>query len=165
MRSAQGTLRRELLDRAAVAAVLSGGLDDTARAIREPGSPGQWLWKRLADRIARGVFLGACREIGVPVEPGFASIPRDVKMLILGRLDSAEDIAMAECASKELRDLVAEHDADFWKTKCENLLECYRQRQESDVPKPRCGDLFGCQLPHHPGTELLVPLLALCLCG
>jgi hypothetical protein len=86
-------------------------------------------------------------------------------MLILGRLDSAEDIAMAECASKELRDLVAEHDADFWKTKCENLLECYRQRQESDVPKPRCGDLFGCQLPHHPGTELLVPLLALCLCG
>ncbi|CAL4940241.1 unnamed protein product [Urochloa decumbens] len=125
-----GTVRRELLDRAAVAAALSGGLDETARALR-----GQWIWKLLADRICRGLFLGACRRSGVPVEPSFASIPREVKLLILCRLGSAEDIAMAECASKELRDLAAEHDADVWKPKYESLE---RHRKDSGVWKPRC---------------------------
>ncbi|CAN6293974.1 unnamed protein product [Urochloa humidicola] len=86
-----GTTCRELLDRAAVAAVLSGRLDEMARALR-----GQWLWKLLADRICRGLFLGACRRNSVPVEPGFASIPGEVKVLIMCRLESAEDIAMAE---------------------------------------------------------------------
>ncbi|CAN6288548.1 unnamed protein product [Urochloa humidicola] len=124
-RSTHGRIRRELLDRAAVAAALSGGLDETARALR-----GLWLWKLLADRICRGLFLGACRRNGVPVEPGFESIPREVKLLILCRLGSAEDIAVAECASKEMRDLAAEHDDDVWKPKYESL-----EQHRRDSPK------------------------------
>ncbi|KAL6642522.1 hypothetical protein ACP70R_020703 [Stipagrostis hirtigluma subsp. patula] len=45
------------LGSAAVAAALSGGLDETAFTLTAPGSAGQWLWKLLADGICHELFL------------------------------------------------------------------------------------------------------------
>jgi len=42
-------------------------------------------------------------------------------MTILCRLHVAEDVARVECASKELRRLVADHDAVLWKAKYESI--------------------------------------------
>ncbi|KAL6883486.1 hypothetical protein ACP4OV_010900 [Aristida adscensionis] len=110
-------------------AALSGSVDDMAGALRTPGSAGRWLWERLADEIGLGLFLHVCKVNGVPVEPGFAAIPGAFKALILGRLGASRDLAMAECASKELRDLATEQDAVLWKDQHERLehyLVCRR---------------------------------------
>ncbi|KAL6642533.1 hypothetical protein ACP70R_020714 [Stipagrostis hirtigluma subsp. patula] len=114
--------RRTRLDNASLAAALSGGVDDVAGALWTPGSAAGWLWQLLADELGRGLLphlcrLNNCAPVAAvePAFPAFASLPGDVKVLILGRLDSAEDLAMAECAGKELRDLIAEHDAELWK--------------------------------------------------
>ncbi|CAN6175232.1 unnamed protein product [Urochloa humidicola] len=106
--------------------VLSGGLEDTARALRAPGSDGEQLWKLLSDGICRGLFQYTCGANGVPVPvcpviPNFTSLPGDMKMAILEKLDDDKDVAMAECASKELRDLVASHDSVLWKAKYEAI--------------------------------------------
>ncbi|KAG2549977.1 hypothetical protein PVAP13_9KG245426 [Panicum virgatum] len=94
--------RRERLGPAALEAVLSGDVDETARALRAPpGSTGEGLWKLLADQICRGLFLYVCEANGVPVMP---------------------DVAMAEAVSKELRNLVADHDSDLWKGKYEAIV-------------------------------------------
>ncbi|CAL4932725.1 unnamed protein product [Urochloa decumbens] len=114
--------RREWFGRAALETVLSGSVDDTARALRVPGSAGECLWKLLSDEICRGLFLYACEANGVPVMPDFASLPGDIKMAILEKLDDGKDVAMAECASKELRDLVAGHDSLLWKAKYEAVI-------------------------------------------
>ncbi|KAL6642532.1 hypothetical protein ACP70R_020713 [Stipagrostis hirtigluma subsp. patula] len=107
--------QRLRLPNAYLYAALSGGVGDMARALRSPGSAGAWLWQKLADELGLCLFFHACRVKDVPAKPGFASLPGDVKAVILQKLDNAKDLAMAECASKELRDLVAEHHADLWK--------------------------------------------------
>ncbi|KAL6642530.1 hypothetical protein ACP70R_020711 [Stipagrostis hirtigluma subsp. patula] len=106
---------------------LSGGVDDMARALRTLGSAGGWLWQLLANELGRCLFLHVCRANDMPAEPGFASLPGDVKAVILQKLDNAKDLAMAECASKELRDIAAEHDAGavLWKAKHESTKHCH----------------------------------------
>ncbi|CAO2174456.1 unnamed protein product [Urochloa humidicola] len=116
---------REQLRRAALESVLAGGLDGAARAIRAPGSAAERLWKLLADGICRGLFLYACEAHGVPVLPDFASLPGDIKMEILNKLEDGKDLAMAECTSKELRSLVADHDSDLWKAKYKAIVSSY----------------------------------------
>ncbi|KAL6642528.1 hypothetical protein ACP70R_020709 [Stipagrostis hirtigluma subsp. patula] len=107
--------QRLRLPNAYLYAALSGGVGDMARALRSPGSAGAWLWQKLADELGLCLFFHACRVKDVPAEPWFASLPGDVKVVILQKLDNAKDLAMAECASKELRDIAAEHDAVLWK--------------------------------------------------
>ncbi|CAN6294001.1 unnamed protein product [Urochloa humidicola] len=115
--------RREQLRHAALkTALLAGGLNDAARAIRAPGSAAECLWKLLTDGICRSLFLHACEANGVPVMPDFASLPRDTKMAILEKLDDGKDVAMSECASKELRDIVADHDSDLWMPKYHAII-------------------------------------------
>ncbi|CAL4916002.1 unnamed protein product [Urochloa decumbens] len=111
---------RERFRRATLWSVLAGGVDDAARALRAPGSAGELL----TDGVCRVLFLYACEANGVPVMPDFASLPRDIKMAILDKLEDGRDVAMAECASKELRDLVAGHGSDLWKAKCEAIISC-----------------------------------------
>ncbi|CAN6311613.1 unnamed protein product [Urochloa humidicola] len=110
---------RERLCCADLGTVLAGGLDDAARVIRAPGSVGERLWKLVADGICRGLFLYACKANGVPVMPDFASLPGDTKLAILEKLKDGKDVAMAECASNELRSLVAGHGSNLWKAKYE----------------------------------------------
>ncbi|KAG2538819.1 hypothetical protein PVAP13_9NG418900 [Panicum virgatum] len=117
--------RRERLGPAALEAILSGGVDDTARALRAPpgsAGDGEGLWKLLADRICRGLFVYACDANGVPVMPDFASLPGDVKRAILEKLEDGKDLAVAEAVSKELRNLVAGRDSDLWKAMYEAIV-------------------------------------------
>ncbi|CAN6198810.1 unnamed protein product [Urochloa humidicola] len=120
--------RREWLvpEGAALETVLSGCLEDAAGALRAPGSAGERVWKLLSDGIGRGLFHYTCGANGVPVLPDFASLPGDVKMAILEKLDDGKDVAMVECASKELRDLVAGYDSLLWKAKYEAINSCPR---------------------------------------
>ncbi|CAL4924259.1 unnamed protein product [Urochloa decumbens] len=113
---------RERLHRAALETILSSGVDGVARAIRVPGSAAERLWNCLTDGICRGLFLYACEENGAPVMPDFASLPVDAKLAILEKLEDGKDLAMAECASKELSSLVAGHGSDLWKAKYEDVI-------------------------------------------
>ncbi|CAL4932728.1 unnamed protein product [Urochloa decumbens] len=116
---------RERLDRAALETILSSGgsgVDGVARTIRAPGSAAERLWNCLTDGICRGLFLYACEANGVPVMPDFASLPGDAKLSILEKLEDGKDLAMAECASKELSSLVAGHGSDLWKAKYEDVI-------------------------------------------
>jgi hypothetical protein len=114
-------------DNADLAKALSGDVDKTARDLRTPGSAASWLWRVLADELCQGLFLHVCRTNGVPVA-GFASLPGDVKAVILAKLDSAKDLVSVECASKEMKELVAEHDADIWKPMYEGIKRCVHCR-------------------------------------
>ncbi|RLN40207.1 hypothetical protein C2845_PM01G47800 [Panicum miliaceum] len=88
--------RRERLGHAVLEAILSGGVDETACALRAPpGSAGEGLWKLLVDRSA-----------------GMAN---------LEKLEDGKDLAMAEAVSKELRNLVTDHGSDLWKAKYEAI--------------------------------------------
>ncbi|CAD6212314.1 unnamed protein product [Miscanthus lutarioriparius] len=126
----QRNARRERLPLAALAPVISGGMDDAARALTTSSSSSSpddanggapWLWKLFADQLCRRLFLSICLHSGVPVLPSFACLPVDLQMTILCRLHVAEDVARVECASKELRRLVADHDAVLWKAKYESI--------------------------------------------
>jgi hypothetical protein len=106
--------RRMQFHYAALAKVLPGDVDEAARSLRALGSATYWLWQLLADELCQDMFLHVYRMNGIPVA-GFALLPSDIKAVILGRLDSAKDLARVECTSKEMRELVAEHDAYLWK--------------------------------------------------
>ncbi|KAL6905472.1 hypothetical protein ACP4OV_003073 [Aristida adscensionis] len=136
----QPNARRESrrLAPAAVRAVLSGGLDDTARALRAPGA---WLWKLLADGLCRGLFVDLCGRHGVAVGPGFECLPADVKAAILRRLDAAEDVASAACACRELRRVAADHDAELWEARYEALRRHAAAARRRALAMPRF--LFG----------------------
>lgn len=105
---------RKQLENAAVKGSLSGGLGRVSHELATPGSKGRWVWKLLAHGLCMDLITCACRVKGLPAGPSFASLPDDVKALILARVDRPESIVMVECASKEMRDLVAEHDAKIW---------------------------------------------------
>lgn len=128
----QRNARRERLALVALAPVLSGGMDDSARALAtsspDDANGGAWLWKLLADQLCRRLFLSICLHGGVPVLPSFACLPVDVQITILRRLRVAEDVARVECASKELRRLVADHDAVLWKAKYDESIRSLNSR-------------------------------------
>ncbi|TVU19194.1 hypothetical protein EJB05_35331, partial [Eragrostis curvula] len=107
-----------VLDAAVLAPLLSGRLDDAARAL-ETGSAGAWLWKSLVDWVFPTLHLELCRRNDLPVT-GFASLPDDAKAEILKRLADGKDLARVECTSRQLRRLVAERDAELWKARYES---------------------------------------------
>ncbi|GJN06642.1 hypothetical protein PR202_ga24394 [Eleusine coracana subsp. coracana] len=104
-----------VLDAAALAPLLSGGLADAARALLETGA---WLWRPLADWVVPTLLLELCRRNDLPVT-GFTSLPDDAKVEILKRLDDGKDLAMVECVSSQLRRLVA--DRGLWKAMYRSL--------------------------------------------
>ncbi|KAG0513789.1 hypothetical protein BDA96_10G133100 [Sorghum bicolor] len=120
--------RRERLPLAAFAPVLSCGMDDAARALTMSSSSppdddangdASWLWKLFADQLCRRLFLSICHHSYVP-------------------LHVADDVATVECASKELRCLVADHDAMLWKARYESIksLNSHRQQRVEYRPPP-----------------------------
>ncbi|TVU19195.1 hypothetical protein EJB05_35332, partial [Eragrostis curvula] len=112
-------LCRAVLDAAALAPLLSGRVDDAARAM-ETGYAGSWLWKSLVDWVFPVLHLELCRRNDLPVT-GFASLPDDAKAEILKRLSDGKDLAMVECTNRQLRRLVAERDGELWKAMYESL--------------------------------------------
>jgi hypothetical protein len=137
----QRNARRERLPLAALATVLSGGMEDAARALTASSSSSPddanggapWLWKLFADQLCRRLFLSICLHGDVPVLPSFACLPVDLQMTILCRLHVAEDVARLECASKELRRLVADHDALLWKAKYDESVGSLNSIREQPV--------------------------------
>ncbi|TVU35001.1 hypothetical protein EJB05_16863, partial [Eragrostis curvula] len=115
--------RRTRFHDTALAAALSGDLDETFRDLRTPGSAARRLWQQLAYELCPGLFFHVCRTNGIPVA-GLASLPGDIVADILARLHSPRDLACAECASKKMRELVTERDADLWKHKFEGTRCC-----------------------------------------
>ncbi|TVU19200.1 hypothetical protein EJB05_35337, partial [Eragrostis curvula] len=115
-----GHRRREckaVLTAAALAPLLSGGLDDAARAMKT-GSAGSWLiWKSLADLV----FPVLLHEVCSSERSCFTSLPDDAKAEILKRLADGKDLARVECTSKQLQHLVAERDDELWKARYESL--------------------------------------------
>ncbi|OQU76199.1 hypothetical protein SORBI_3010G108800 [Sorghum bicolor] len=120
--------RRERLPLAAFAPVLSCGMDDAARALTMSSSSppdddangdAPWLWKLFVDQLCRRLFLSICHHSDVP-------------------LHVADDVATVECASKELRCLVADHDAMLWKARYESIksLNSHRQQRVEYRPPP-----------------------------
>uniref|UniRef100_A0A0D9XHJ1 F-box domain-containing protein n=1 Tax=Leersia perrieri TaxID=77586 RepID=A0A0D9XHJ1_9ORYZ len=105
----------------AIAPLLAGGLDDTARALRRDATPLAELWSALTDGLCRRVLVDLCARNGVSLEPTFMSLPGDVMEAILARLDSGEDLAMVECTCAGLRRLVEDRDAVLWKSRYEKL--------------------------------------------
>jgi hypothetical protein len=83
---------------AALAKVLPGDIDEAAaRSLRALGSATCWLWQLLADELFQDMFLlHVCRMNGILVA-GFVLLPCDIKAVVLGRLDSAKDLARVEC--------------------------------------------------------------------
>jgi hypothetical protein len=83
---------------AALAKVLPGDIDEAAaRSLRALGSATCWLWQLLADELFQDMFLlHVCRMNGILVA-GFVLLPCDIKTVVLGRLDSAKDLARVEC--------------------------------------------------------------------
>ncbi|KXG20652.1 hypothetical protein SORBI_3010G232800 [Sorghum bicolor] len=123
--------RRERLPLAAFAPVLSCGMDDAARALTmsSPSPPDDdanggapWLWKLFTDQLCRRLFLSICHQSDVPVLPSFVCLP--------AQLHVADYVATVECASKELRCLVADHDAVLWKARYESIRSLNSHRQQ-----------------------------------
>uniref|UniRef100_J3N0Q3 F-box domain-containing protein n=1 Tax=Oryza brachyantha TaxID=4533 RepID=J3N0Q3_ORYBR len=108
------------LDALAAAPLLSGGLDDAARALRRDARLDA-LWSALTDTLCRRVLVDLCARNGVTLEPTLMSLPGDAVAAILARLPDDEDLAMVECTCAGLRRLVAEHDATLWKPRYEKV--------------------------------------------
>jgi len=105
---------RQHLDAATMAALLSRRLDDT-----EPwGSRICWS---LADGPCWRLLVELCRRNGLPLT-GFASLPEDVVVEILKRVDDGADLARAACTCRLLSRLVAEGDTELWKPLYEQIV-------------------------------------------
>uniref|UniRef100_J3N0Q4 F-box domain-containing protein n=1 Tax=Oryza brachyantha TaxID=4533 RepID=J3N0Q4_ORYBR len=111
------------LDALAAARLLSGGLDDTARALTRDARLAA-LWGALTEKLFRRVLVDLCANSGVPLvpDPSFMSLPCDLKAAILERLAGGDDLARVECTCTGLRRLVAERDAALWKPRPEHLV-------------------------------------------
>jgi len=105
---------RQHLDASTMAALLSRRLDDT-----EPwGSRICWS---LADGPCWRLLVELCRRNGLPLT-GFASLPEDVVLEILKRVDDGADLARAACTDRLLSRLVAEGDTELWKPLYEQMV-------------------------------------------
>lgn len=104
--TAGGNARRAVywtyVDVVALVPLLSGFLDDVARALRSDAL-GTRLWGALTDGFCRCLLSDLCSNNGVPLEPTFTSLPADIKLAILEKLTDGEDLARMECTSKEMR--------------------------------------------------------------
>lgn len=108
-----------VLDEATLAPLLPGDLAEVERAL-ETGSAGSCIWRPLADWVLPVLLLELCRRNDLPVT-SFMSLPDDAKLEVLKRLTDGKDLAMVECTSSELRDLVKKRDGELWKAMYESL--------------------------------------------
>ncbi|KAI4976965.1 hypothetical protein ZWY2020_050572 [Hordeum vulgare] len=95
---------------------MSGGLDDTARALTDVGAC--YLAAAIfSAKLCRGVLVDLCRENGNVLcrENSFVSLPDDVMLATLARLTDDMDLLRAASTCKDLRRLVADHDSEHWK--------------------------------------------------
>uniref|UniRef100_A0A0E0M581 F-box domain-containing protein n=1 Tax=Oryza punctata TaxID=4537 RepID=A0A0E0M581_ORYPU len=123
------------LDALAAGALLAGGLDDTARALRRDARLAA-LWSALTDKLCRRVLIDMCAKYGITLAPNFMSLPDDVKAAILARLPDGDDLARVECTCVGLRRLVADHERDtaLWKPRYEKLPFLLRLVSDDDEP-------------------------------
>ncbi|KAF7093883.1 hypothetical protein CFC21_096263 [Triticum aestivum] len=99
------------VDARAAAPLLSGGLDDTARALTDDDgdSPVAALWRELTEKLCRSTLVAVC--------PGntLLSLPVDVMLDILARLTDGVDLFRVASTCAGLGRLVADHDSELWK--------------------------------------------------
>ncbi|KAL6645657.1 hypothetical protein ACP70R_017265 [Stipagrostis hirtigluma subsp. patula] len=134
-------LCRALLDEDTLAPILSGGVEDTARALGTEAS-GAWLWRSLTDWVCRVLLLELARRNGLPVT-SFSSLPDDVRAEILKRLTDGDDLARVECTSRQLRRLAAELDVELWKPLYEELQARQSRRWWWPPVLPNDGESSG----------------------
>ncbi|TVU19036.1 hypothetical protein EJB05_35163, partial [Eragrostis curvula] len=120
------------VDALAAGALLSGGLDATALALRRDATL-MALWRGLRDALCRRAHVDLCRGNGVALEPTFVSLPGDVVLAILARVAEGVDLVRVERTCATLRRLVAEHDRELWKPRYEAAVA------QASSPFDSCG--------------------------
>ncbi|RLN24473.1 hypothetical protein C2845_PM07G15710 [Panicum miliaceum] len=111
----------ERLDAATVTPLLSRALADA-----EPWAS-RVCWA-LAGGACWGLFAELCRRNGLALT-GFMSLTDDIKVEILKRLASADDLARVEHTCRDLRRLVAERDGELRKPMYEAVRAQRRRRR------------------------------------
>uniref|UniRef100_A0ACD5XVY8 Uncharacterized protein n=1 Tax=Avena sativa TaxID=4498 RepID=A0ACD5XVY8_AVESA len=103
-------MRRACVDARSAAPLLSGGLDDTARALTDDDGACLLasLWRELTEKLSRRAFDDLCHESAL------ASLPRDVVLAILAKLPDRRDLETVASTCAELRCLVADHKGELW---------------------------------------------------
>ncbi|KQJ86335.1 uncharacterized protein LOC112268863 [Brachypodium distachyon] len=102
------------VDAVAAAPLLSGGLDGTARALRNDAVVSA-LWRELPERLSRRVLREICGGGALLGGTTFMSLPEEMKLSILARLGDGEDLARVSATCSDLRRLVRGRDREFWK--------------------------------------------------
>ncbi|XBH97666.1 hypothetical protein VPH35_127310 [Triticum aestivum] len=101
------------VDARVAAPLLSHGLDDTARALTDDGDcTVAALWRELTEKLCQSTLVAVC--------PGntLLSLPVDVMLDILARLTDGVDLLRVASTCAGLGHLVAEHDSELWKHRC-----------------------------------------------
>ncbi|CAN6283649.1 unnamed protein product [Urochloa humidicola] len=101
--------------------LLTGSLDDAARAL-DSDAAGAKLWKEvLADGLCKSI-LSNLRLVPRREErrrattfPKFMALPDDVMAAVLARLSCGKHLAVAESTCRKLRRLIADRDSELWK--------------------------------------------------
>uniref|UniRef100_N1QSV8 F-box domain-containing protein n=1 Tax=Aegilops tauschii TaxID=37682 RepID=N1QSV8_AEGTA len=95
------------VDARVAAPLLSGGLDDTARALTSHGACGRGLaalWRELTGKLCRGALVDLCRA------NAFVLLPGDIMLEILGRLvDGLDLLRVADLCCQYPKLVEAEH--------------------------------------------------------
>jgi hypothetical protein len=102
---ARPVMHRACVDACSAAPLLSGGLDDTARALTDTddGALLAALWRELTEKLSRPAFDGLCRKNAL------ASLPRDLVLAIVARLAGSKDRLRVASTCAELWRLVTDH--------------------------------------------------------
>ncbi|KAE8781334.1 F-box domain containing protein [Hordeum vulgare] len=107
------------VDARSAAPLLSGGLDDTARALTDEGT--SWVaafWREVTEELCRRALVAMCPD------NSFVSLPVDVTLEILARLTDGLSLLRVASTCAGLRRLVADHDRELWKHRYEALPSC-----------------------------------------
>ncbi|KAM0847606.1 hypothetical protein ACQ4PT_054889 [Festuca glaucescens] len=115
------------VDARSAAPLLSGGLDDTARALADDGALLASLWMELTEKLSSRALAGLCRENGLPAILNYASLPHDVVLAILARLADRKDRLRVASTCAELRRFVADHEDEMWHQSFVNRFDEMRE--------------------------------------
>ncbi|XBH97667.1 hypothetical protein VPH35_127311 [Triticum aestivum] len=99
------------VDARAAAPLLSCSLDDTARALTDDACTMGALWREITEKLCRSA-LALCSG------NAFLSLPVDVMLEILARLNVGLDLLRVASTCTWLWCLVADHDCELWKHRC-----------------------------------------------
>ncbi|TVU07150.1 hypothetical protein EJB05_47192, partial [Eragrostis curvula] len=98
-----------------------------SRALREAEPWASRICWALAGGVCWGLRVQLCRRNRLPLTD-LMSLPDDMKMEILKRLGDGKALARVVCTCAQLRELVAERDAELWKPLYEALMSPRRTR-------------------------------------